>query len=72
MVDKLVFPEFIQENCHIDTLFNAVNDCLYNTETIKMQKKYCHIGTDLLYATDENGKKIPAHTAAALAIKNIL
>jgi hypothetical protein len=36
-----------------------------------MQKKYCHIGTDLLMATDTTGNKIPAHIMAGEYIGNI-
>jgi lipid-A-disaccharide synthase len=71
MMNKEIYPEFLQENCTDDKLYKALYKALYDPETIDMQKKYCAIATDLLYAKDNQGNKIHANLSAARYIKKI-
>lgn len=68
MLNKEVFPEFLQAKCNPDNLYHALDKILNDTETRKMQKEQCHIGTELLSVTDKDGQKIPANQAAAVHI----
>ncbi len=72
MVNKEIFPEFLQAKCNPDTLYHALDKVLNDTETRKMQKEYCHIGTELLSVTDKDGTKIPANQVAAVHICGLL
>ncbi len=71
IMNKEIYPEFLQENCTPNKLYQGLYRALYDPETIDMQKKNCVIATELLYATDEAGNKIHANMSAARHIKEI-
>lgn len=72
MVNQEIFPEYLQENCTPNKLYDALNDCLLNSNTTEKHKKYCELGTELLYAKGNNNQKIPANHATAIEIRKIL
>jgi lipid-A-disaccharide synthase len=73
MFNKEIFPEFLQENCCINALYQAVYQSLYDDKIIQFQKEYCQKGIDMLSVYDENmHKKIPPSSVAAKKIYNLL
>lgn len=72
MVNKPIFPEFLQDDCVPNNLYDAVNKVLYDAETRKIQQEYCRIGTELLSVTDADGQKIPANIMAGTQILRLL
>lgn len=72
MMNKEIFPEFLQNNCQVNSLYLALYKNLYDIKTIDYQKQYCIKGTNSLSTYNENNTKIPPNSAAADQILTLL
>jgi len=72
MMNKEIFPEFLQSNCQVDSIYPALYKNLYDIKTIDYLKQYCIKGTNSLSTYDENNAKIPPNNAAADQILTLL
>jgi len=72
MLNKPVFPEFLQNNCTIDQLYPALNCALYDTEKIVEQKQMCQKATKMLSVYENESGIIPSSIVCARIIKKLI
>lgn len=72
MLNKEIFPEFLQEKCTADILYAQIQDALSRPKYLEYQKEACRQGQEMLAVQKIDSDIIPASIVSSRSIKKLI